>query len=407
MGFSANKTAGRPLLRIVPPLVVVFALLAFALPVFRGVGCDFIWRYNEALCVRSGADPFDVCFHGLETPRFRSVFQSEPREKLPVNAYTPWEYTWMLPLTFLPLRMAHALFLLLNAAALALLAALVRRHALRQGLDTSRANGIAALACFLGLALVRVLDVSNYGLILATAAILLAEDLYPVPALCALMIKPQIGLPFAIALLLARRFRTVVLSALACAVSVLPAALLCHTNPVRMVARVVFSGTHSIRASEVGTALLPPPVVSVLSRVAPVSFWLAASAGIGLAFLLVCSWRLRRHPDAWIRLVPAAVCGVSWMQGHFHDRVILALPIAAVSTAAIRRAICPAVHILPFCLEFWLVIPAVPVALCLSTNPLGLIQSPFFRTVFDLVLCLVAWWQMGAVMGMARPGPRA
>lgn len=147
----------------------------------------------------------------------------------------------------------------------------------------------------------------------------------------------------------------------------------------------------SIRASEMGTALLPPPVVSALSRVAPAPVWLAVSAAICLAFLLAASWRLRRHPDAWMRLVPAAVCGVSWMQGHFHDRVVLALPLAAVAMASMARA-------LPFYIEFWLVLPAVPVALCLSTNPLGLIQSPFFRTAFDVALYLIVWWQTGTVL---------
>jgi hypothetical protein len=142
-------------------------------------------------------------------------------------------------------------------------------------------------------------------------------------------------------------------------------------------------------------------VVSALSRVAPAPVWLAVSAAIGLAFLLFASWRLRRHPDAWMRLVPAAVCGVSWMQGHFHDRVILALPIAAVAADAVRRVSRPTFRVLPFCLEFWLIVPAALVAPCLSMSPLGLIQSPFFRMAFDLTLCLVVWWQMGAVTQMS------
>ncbi len=407
---APDRRAGRR--RAVAAALLLATFSVFLLPPTWRSGMDFNWRYNEALCVRSGTDPFDVCFRGVETERFCSVFHPE-RGKLPVNAYTPWEYTWMLPLTALPRNAAHSLFMVANLAALLAVALLARRRARRLGLDADGALCVAAAACFLGLALLRVLDVSNYGLLMAAALMVLASappgtargEAAAALAFAALMVKPQIGVLFAVPLLSARRWKTVLAAAAWCAVSALPAAALCHGNPVTMTWRVMFSGTHSIRAAEaIGTGLLPSPLVARLAAFAPESVWLGVSAALGLAFCLYGSWRLRRHPDFAIRLLPAAVVSLLWMPGHFHDRVLMALPLAVFATMAFDRAADggtrrrAAACLALFTAEFWLCLIGGIAAAILSDSPMALIRNPQARTVYDLALCAAGYLQVAAVV---------
>lgn len=382
-------------LRFAAMAAILLAFCSFLLPSTWTPGSDFTWRYNEVQCLRSGLDPYAVCFENVPSPEFRSIFKHEPGKR-PVNSYSPWQYTWFLPLSFLPLQSAHSLFMLLNLGALALLAALSYKRALRIGLAPEKALATAAATCFLGLALVRVLQVSNYGLLMAAALMLLSECPASRPyALCILMIKPQIGILFTIPLLLSRQWRAVLIAALITSLSVLPAAALCHTNPLRMVLHVLFSGSQSIRASEIGTGLIPPPLLQQFLPIAPASVWLAASALLGLYLCIVASKRLRHHPDPAVQLLPATVLSLLWMPGHFHDRLLLALPISLFASQLLQGKRSALPHFLLFTAEFWLCLLAGIAALFLfPRNPLSLIQQPIARTVYDWSLFLVGWLQI-------------
>ena len=402
---SPSPGARRPpvLLRMAAALGLVLAFASFLLPSTWRPGMDFTWRRNEARCLLSGVDPYEVCFLDRESESFCSVFHPV-RGKAPVNAYTPWEYTWILPLAALPARVGHGVFMALNLAALALIVYLVRRRACRLGFSPDRAWAAAAAACLLGLALPRVLQVSNYGLLMAAALVALAEvPSAGVPALCILMIKPQIGLPFVLPLLLARRWRTVAAAVAVCAVSALPPALLCGGNPIRMVVRVLFSGTSSIRASEtLGSGLLPSLLVERLQSIAPPSVWLALSAAAGAALLAWGSWRLRRHPDAAVRFLPACAVALLWLPGHFHDRVLLALPLAVFATEALRGDR-PSLRLyLLFTAEFWLCLVAGVVMPFLGLSPMDIVHNPSARAVYEIALCLAGWIQIFALCRIPR-----
>lgn len=404
-------------------LGLAFAVACIASPDAWRPGFDFSWRRNEALCVLAGLDPWEVCFGGVPSERFCSVFDPVPG-KLPVNGYAPWEYAWMLPFAAIPPRMAHTLFALLNAAALAGVAALARRHALRRGLSSPDAWTVTAGAIFLGLSLYRVLQVSNFGLLMAFAAFALCECLERrrnvLAGLCwaAVLVKPQIGLPLAIPLLLGHHAVALATGIAFCALSTLPVAALCHANPFRMTLRVLHSGTHSIRSGEPGTALLPPEAVSALARIAPPSLWLVLCGVLALVLCLALSWRFRRHPDTVARLAPALAVGLAWMPAHFHDRVLLAPVLAWLLTETLakrsRRAFAAW---LVFGAEFWAV-PLVGLAFVaaaalfakgLSGGFLGpvtrLIDVPGFRITYDLALCAVAWLQLAALQALGRDIP--
>ena len=80
---------------------------------------DFNTRYNEALCLRTGHDPYDVFSGAVLIPcvipmsedhevaameRLPSFpdFGKEGQKTMVVHAYPPWEYAWMLPWTYVP-----------------------------------------------------------------------------------------------------------------------------------------------------------------------------------------------------------------------------------------------------------------------------------------------------------------
>ena len=402
---------------------ILFALVCFASPATWRVGLDFGWRYNEALCVRSGVDPYDVCFGARPSEHFTSVFAPEPG-KLPVNAYTPWEYTWMIPLTRLPRETAHTVFQLLNLAALLGIAALAWRRARQSRLPSPARWVVVAGACLLGLSLYRVLQVSNYGLLMAFAAFAMAECLDTrhecLAGVCwaVVLVKPQIGLLLVLPLVFGRHVVALATGAGICALSTLPAAALCHANPVRMVWRVLHSGTHSIRASEVGTPLFPPELVSALSGIAPPAAWLALSGVIGLVFALALSWRMRRHPDILARLAPAIAVGLLWMPGHFHDRVLLAPVLAWLLCEAQSRHSRRAIGAwFVFTAEFWGV-PILGLALVASATLRGgipngdilksitsFIDVPAFRVAYDIALAAAGWLQLGMLWWLSGDVP--
>ena len=410
-------------------VVCAFVLLCFASPETWRVGMDFGWRYNEALCVRSGLDPYDVCFGHTTSDRFRSVFDPDPG-KLPVNAYTPWEYTWALPLTCLPRKAAHMVFQLFNLAAMLGIVALAWRRARRAGLPSPARLTVAAGACFLGLSLVRVLQVSNYGLLMAFAAFAMAECLNLrreiLAGLCwsVVLVKPQLGILLAIPLVLGHHFIALATGAGFCALSALPAAALCGANPATMVWRVLHSGTSSIRAGEAGTPLVPPELVSALSGIAPPAAWLAASAALGLALCAWLSWRWRGAPDAIARLAPALVVGLLWMPGHFHDRVLLAPVLAWLLAMALSRHSRGAFGAwFLFTAEFWIglalaavLLPALALFALASGEPTnGLLQglavlvgNPALRAAYDWTLLALGLAQIAALATLPRaalPGP--
>ena len=98
------------------------------------------------------------------------------------------------------------------------------------------------------------------------------------------------------------------------------------------------------------------------------------------------------------------------MQGHFHDRLLLVIPIAVLATAAAttdaqtprRERVGAWIRVLPFVAEFWMAVPGALLALALWTSPLNFIQSASFRTAFDIALCALSWTQLAVLLSISR-----
>lgn len=328
------------------------ALVALVAPSTWSVGMDFAGRYNEMQCVFTGVDPYELCFGNATSPVFApmnglsGVESRTPSggKKAIVNSYPPWAYTFLFPLHRVRPVPASRLFNATAVGCYLFLLFLAFARVRREGLPPAEARTVFAVTGFLGLPLLRVLQVSNYGLFLAAAAALLTlaleekRDLLAGFALALLMLKPQLGLPFAVPLLLKGKWKTLATGAAVCFAASVPPALLVKRNVFSMILHAAHSGTASIHSGWQSTGWFSPPVFRTLATwLGGTGGALAASMALGAAVLFAASWRIRRGNDWWMQLVPPAVVACLWSMGHAHDHVLLAPALATVAIAAFRK----------------------------------------------------------------------
>ncbi len=318
-------------------IALALVFFAFSTGTTWTPGCDFVWRLNESRCVLAGYDPYAVAFNGVETPDYCSLFNPEDGKRL-VNGYTPWTYLWTMPLSFLSDELANTLFILMNLVAYVVLIVFAAKYAKEKSLSRFDTMGVMGFSVFLGASLPRVLQVSNFGLLMAAALTGMAyclnrrRDVLAGVLYAVLCIKPQIALPFLIPLLWRRRFRTVATAGALCFLSSLPPAVWCRRNPLAMILHVADSGSRSIRTWSRSTALVPAPVFKLLSEWIPENAVLLLSTLTALTVCVLLTRRLRKaEEDACVWLVPAVFAALNGPYGHLHDRVMLSLPLVVLS----------------------------------------------------------------------------
>jgi len=394
------------------------ALAAVVSPTTWSVGMDFAGRYNEMQCVFTRVDPYELCFGNATSPIFAPMggldggrpASPADKGKAIVNSYPPWAYTFLSPLHRVPPKWAGLLFNATAVACYLFLLVLAFFRARRAALPAAETRLVVALGGFLGLPLLRVLQVGNYGLFLAAAAGLLAlalegkrDWLAGVP-LAILMLKPQLGLPFVLPLLLARKWKTLLVGGGLCfAASLLPAALV-KGNVFSMILHAAHSGTASIHSAWQSTGYFSPPVFRFFASHMGTGAALAASMALGGLVLLAASWRLRNEEDWWLRLVPPAVVACLWSMGHAHDHVLLAPALASVALAACRpgtrrRFFAVGAGLLAF--EFWfcaLVAACVVAAAVLRGGGFSLAEGLEATRATGPKIAYTAYLQLAAVL---------
>ena len=316
--------------------IILFSALAALIMIYNVVvgivafpGGDFLLRYNEAECLRSGVDPYDVVSKKVESDKY-ALWGTPEMDRPGMNAihvYPPWEYTWFLPFTFLDRKTGGALFLELAVLALAGIGVYAYLAGTRLRGDPWDGVLCASAALFLGRSGGEVLYFANFGSFNALLIILLIlllktkHDILAGLAWGLLMTKPQIGLLFAIPLLIKRRFVTMASAAIFCALSTIPAAVLCHRNPVEMILEV--PRANMFLMFENGTMLIPQQVSMALSDRISGSTLNTINMLVGGGICLLLTWRMRNSKSWLLILCPAIVCSLLWTYCKPHDRVIL------------------------------------------------------------------------------------
>ena len=280
-------------------------------------GWDFLLRHSEVSCLRDlRVDPYDV-FSGTVRDELYLPFQAryEYEEKALdfrwVAGYPPWEYTLLLPFSFLSLHCADAIYKALEMAALVFIVFFTFRRSSR--VEASQWKRLLLAYSFFLLSPEAWHFAFRYGnwaiLFCAGVAMMVVclENKWEILAGFAwafLMIKPQQGIWFAIPFLFRRQFKTIGVAVTTCLVASVPPAVLCGKSPVELILEIPKFRLQ--RYFE--TTLFPSSEYSFLDELLFPKAAIVIGLIICLAFCLWASWKLRREKDWFKALQPTFFC---------------------------------------------------------------------------------------------------
>lgn len=282
-------------------------------------GCDYSLRMSEIKCVRSGVNPFDV-WHGDVVLKPYVPTYGAPRETVEgkegfteeINAYPPWEYMVMMPLSFLPKTVSWLTYFALMVVGLWVLFVVGRAACRRSGAGRSAVVVSVAAILLAALPIYQNFHAGNLAIPVVVAVALMSvclnkgHDVLAGVCWAFAMLKPQLGLVFAVPLLIRRKFLVCFVAAGLCLVLSLPPAVMCGTSPITMIKQAPAASTFAY----MGCGTMPYAIASHL----PDQFAIFVGLAVGA---IVCALMTRRLVlagiDDWlVLLMPAAVVGASW-----------------------------------------------------------------------------------------------
>ena len=275
---------------------------------------DFRVRLNGIQCLRSGTNPYDV---------WRGAVSKEPYVPLGgdvehtdgpteyINSDVPWSYSLLMPLAFLPLRIAYVVFFLAQVAGLCLLLFIGLSVAKSLGLGQHGACIAAAGAILLtGLPLGRDFESGNLAIISLTGAVLMAICLNRgkrvLAGICwaVAMIKPQVGLVFAIPLLMRKEFLTCFVAAALCLLLSIPPALMCHTSLWDMITLAPNANVYCYY----GSGTFPWSLFQFIPKEPSIFIGVA----IGAVVCVFMTRMMSRQKDWFLYMLPAFIMAPAW-----------------------------------------------------------------------------------------------
>ena len=301
---------------------------------------DFSMRMNEIDCVRSGVNPYDVwsgkVVHPLYYPYNRYEETRTESRNQPINAYTPWEYSYMYPIALVRDRgVRWKVYYSLVVVALLFIGGYACCRGAFGGGGAFVGVFAAACVCLTAFAVRDDLSVGNFAVLITALALAMAMCLNrgwdAMAGVCWALIltKPQLGILFGIPLLMARKYRTVVVAGAICAIASIPPAIMCKTSPVSLVLQAPKASVHAFGCC----ALMPTGLKDLLMESAgmDVSAVMAVAAVAGVILCTLASWRMRRQADWLARFAPCAILAVSWTYQNCHSHCIAAVAILAMA----------------------------------------------------------------------------
>lgn len=301
--------------------LIVLLLLQFA---FIAVTCvkppgghfDFNLRMNEIQCVLNGVNPFQIWNEEIVLPPYVSNFPKKPTPEgciEQVNAYAPWEYVYMMPLSFLPRHIAWFVYCIMMGFAVFCVGWFSRPL---EGEDDFQWGGDDVLLLIsLPLAMTSYLiwsnaSVGNFIVFVMAFSVLLAKALakgnwlFAGVSLAVTMIKPQSAILFVLPLLMRGKWRTCFIAGGLCFGLSLVPAFLCDTS----VFNLLIQGPAANAELFEGCGTWPKFLCGYFSNETDIAIGLT----IGVVLCLWMTWMLRREKDWLVYLMPAAVCSSCW-----------------------------------------------------------------------------------------------
>jgi len=276
--------------------------------------CDFSLRMTEISCLRQGANPFDVWHGDIVMPPYLPNYQSKvsgPEFTEQINAYAPWEYTMMMPFSFLPRNVAWTLYFTIMLCCLGVIA-----------FAGARENPLLAFLPLLGVAYPTWSNIciGNFSVIVLAAIVGMAvalEKKHDVLAgLCwaIAMLKPQLGIIFAIPLLMRRRWVTCAVAATTCLLLSIIPSIMCHTSVLTLIAQTPAANAFCFN----GCGTWPYALCGMFGQQIEIYVALA----IGAALCAACTLMLPKDTKWILYLMPAAVCATSWTYASTYGHVM-------------------------------------------------------------------------------------
>ena len=345
-------------------VLVVFTIVSCIKPVtdfgnptaeILPVPCDFTLRMNEIQCLRKGVDPFDVWHADVKLPPYYPNNRPDLRDEEctePINAYAPWEYTLMMPLSYLPRKTAWVVYLVFMFVCLGVIVA--AGYKMGKSLRGDAWDG--ALTATLPVVLSFYPIWSNFcigNLIVPVIAALVAmawclnrgHDIAAGVCWSIAMVKPQAAILFAVPLLWRRKFLTCAVAAGLCLLLSVPPALMCKTSVVKLIMETPAANAFLF----VGCGTYPSCFCNGAGG--------SMDIGMGLAIGLICCFAmtlmLRKAADWLLLIMPAAVVSMCWtyVQTYAHSFSYFAfvfLALAIVQAPASRLLWWMGVLLVPF-----------------------------------------------------------
>jgi len=324
---------------------------------------DFGLRYNEVTVLRAGHDPFDIWMgktvlagyqpyvgYGWHKNKLQYSAWAEhlaltgetPSGKR-IHAYPPWQYTLVLPFTYMPFKTAS--FVWLQMLLLLTAGGVCASYVFGKSLRGDVWDGVL-LASGLLIAATPALNHSyaerQWGpVVLAGLAGLfwfMRKNREFAAGLCwaLVMVKPQFGILLFLPLALARKWKTIAVAVSACLLLALPPAVMAGKSPVEMILNIRDLGAGFF----LGSGFVPWPILMEARRVWP------DSAGVTLhtitfgtvAGLALCVWAVRRLRGAPLenQLAAAVVCSLAWTYCNITDYILYMAPLAVIFALAVR-----------------------------------------------------------------------
>lgn len=311
-------------------------------------GVDFVLRFAEVDCLRSGVNPFHVWNGDVGNDRYCSVANKDSVSasgKLPVNAYTPWEYTYVYPFASVKdWNLRWCIFTGLRFAAFLFFVIVLHWKIFRLRCRFMDCCICGACLSLTAGAVYADLMPSNTAIFLSAFALGMCVCLnrgwdYRAGILWALlMVKPQIGLLFAVPILIGKRWSTFFVASGICLLASVPPVLMCGDSFFAMLMQAPAASAHGFN----GCGLLPLPVFDLLVKTYHISsgYVLFALSLVGVALCLWASWRLRREDDWLVKFFPCAILALNWTYVQSYSYCLAMLPIAVMVMEMIKLNNC-------------------------------------------------------------------
>lgn len=276
--------------------------------------CDFSLRMNELTCVRQRVNPYSVWHGDIELKPFYANTHKGPIPEgcsRQVNAYSPWTYAYMWPISLLPDGVDWFVYCALMALALAFVGWAVRHEGV-----------FPAVVPFLLIAypLFANCSVGNFGVFVLSGAVLSAWalnrnlDWLAGIGWALAMVKPQLGLLFAVPFLVRGKFLACTVAGGVCLALTIVMSFVLKTPVVDLLLQGPAANTMFFH----GCGMWP----SFLCGALGVERDILMGMGVGAAVCLILTWQVRKDDDWFVVLMPAAICGCTWTYASNYCQVM-------------------------------------------------------------------------------------